>query len=127
MERLDVGSDDRAIFITGTRGSENALFAYEQRALKPLLDELAKSEKNYLVNMSECLNSERLADTSDIARRIGVAQNKLSRSRSYLINHGIIASPEHGKVMFCIPYLADYVKKEACVSDAITVARQRRV
>lgn len=106
---------------------ENALFAYEQRALKPLLDELANSEKNYLVNMSECLNSERLADTSDIARKIGVAQNKLSRPRSYLINHGIIASPEHGKVMFCIPYLADYVKKEACVSDAITVARQRRV
>lgn len=105
----------------------NALFAYEQRALKPLLDELPNSEKAYLIRMSECLNSERLADTSAIARKAGVPQNKLSRPRAYLIDHGIIASPEHGKVMFCIPYLADYVKKEEQQSDAITVARQRKV
>ncbi len=77
--------------------------------------------------MSESLNSDRLADASDIARRSGVSQNKLSRPRAYLIDHGIIAAPEHGKVMFCIPYLADYVKKEEFISDAITVARQRRV
>ena len=105
----------------------NALFAYEQRALKPLLEELPNSEKKYLLQMSECLGEDRLADTSEIARRLGVTQNKLSRSRAYLIDQGIIASPERGKVMFCIPYLADYIKKEECVSDAITVARQRRV
>ena len=105
----------------------NAIFAYEQRALKPLLDELPNSEKTYLMKMSECLNPDRLADTSDIARRLGVSQNKLSRPRAYLIDHGIIAAPEHGKVMFCIPYLADYVKKEEYISDTIAVARQRRV
>lgn len=77
--------------------------------------------------MSECLNSDRLADTSGIARRSGVSQNKLSKPRAYLIDHGIIAAPEHGKVMFCIPYLADYVKKGDYISDIITVARQRRV
>ena len=54
-------------------------------------------------------------------------QNKLSRTRAYLIDQGIIASPEYGKVMFCIPYLSEYVKKEDYISDAITVARQRRV
>lgn len=106
---------------------KNAIFAYDQRALKPLLDELPNSEKTYLVKMSECLNSDRLAETSDIASRLGVTQNKLSKSRSYLIDHGIIASPERGKVMFCIPYLADYVKKDEYISDVITVARQRRV
>ena len=31
----------------------NAKFAYEQRALKPLVDELPNSEKEYLVKMSE--------------------------------------------------------------------------
>ncbi|MBQ7724824.1 MAG: hypothetical protein IJT63_04345 [Lachnospiraceae bacterium] len=105
----------------------NAIFAYEHRALKPLLEELPNSEKSYLVKMSECLNSDRLADTADIATKLGVTQNKLSRSRAYLIDQGIIAAPERGKVMFCIPYLADYVKKEEYVSDTITVARQRRV
>ena len=106
---------------------KNAIFAYEQRALKPLWDELPNSEKSYLIQMSESLDSDRLADTSEIARRLGVSQNKISKPRANLIDHGIIASPEHGKVMFCIPYLADYVKKDEYISDAITVARQRRV
>lgn len=105
----------------------NAIFAYEQRALKPLLEELSNSERTYLVKMSECLDSERLAGSSDISRSLGVPQNKLSRSRAYLIDNGIIATPERGKLMFCIPYLADYVKKEEKISDTIAVARQRRV
>lgn len=105
----------------------NALFAYEQRALKPLLDELPNGGKTYLMQMSRCLDEDRLADTSDIARALGTSQNKLSRPRAYLIDHGIIAAPERGKVMFCIPYLADYVKREEHASDAISVARQRRV
>ena len=105
----------------------NALFSYEQRALKPLLDELPANEKTYLQIMSECLNADRLASTSDIARGFKKSQNGLSKARAYLIDHGIIASPERGKVMFCIPYLADYVKKEEKISDVIAVARQRRV
>ena len=105
----------------------NAVLAYEQRALKPLVDELPDNEKKYLIQMSECLDDDRLALTSDIARGLGTSQNKLSRARAYLIDHGIIAAPEHGKVMFCIPYLADYVKKDMNVSHAIEVARQRKV
>lgn len=120
-KKHNVTDDEAQIAIT------NAIFAYEQRALKPLLDELPAAEKTYLLNMSEVLNADRLAETSDISRRLGVAQNKTSRTRSYLINHGIIASPERGKVMFCVPYLADYVKKDNYVSDAVTIARQRRV
>lgn len=106
---------------------KNARFAYEQRALKPLLDELSESERKYLIKMSEGLNADRLADTAEIARRLGVAIGRVSRQRERLINHGIIAAPERGKVMFCIPYLADYVKKEEATPDTITVARQRRV
>ena len=36
-----------------------------------------------------------------------------------VVDQRIIAAPEHGKVMFCIPYLADYVKKEEYISDTI--------
>ena len=105
----------------------NARFAYEQRALKPLLDELPESEKTYLTKMSECLDTERLADSSEIARRLGCTVGKLSKQRGNLIDHGIIASPERGKVMFCIPYLADYVRQEENTPEPIKVARQRRV
>ena len=106
---------------------ENAIFAYKQRALKPLLDELPGAVKAYLIKMSECLDSERLANTSKIADQFDTNQNKLSRTRAYLIDHGIIASPERGKVMFCVPYLADYVTEDEHISDAISVARQRKV
>ncbi|MCR4778779.1 MAG: ATP-binding protein [Lachnospiraceae bacterium] len=116
-----VTEDEAEVAIT------KAVFAYEQRALKPLLDELPNAEKTYLTKMSKCLNQDRLADTSEIAKSIGKAQNQLSRQRAYLIDHGIIASPEQGKVMFCIPYLADYVKKAEQLSDVITIARERRV
>ena len=105
----------------------NAIYAYEQRALKPLLDELPNNEKMYLIKMSECLNDDRLALCSEIARKMGVKQNNLSRARAYLIDHGIIAAPEHGKVMFCIPYLADFVKKDAQVAGVVEIARQRKV
>ncbi len=106
---------------------KNALLAYEQRALKPLFDELPESEKKYLIKMSECIGEDRLILTTDISRALGVNQNKLSRTRAYLIDHGIIAAPEHGKVMFCIPYLSDYVKKDKSVTNTIDVVRQRMV
>ncbi|MBO6133922.1 MAG: hypothetical protein J6P05_06280 [Lachnospiraceae bacterium] len=95
--------------------------------MKPLLDELPNNEKRYLVKMSECLNEDRLAKTADIASKLGTSANKLTKTRANLIDNGIIAAPEHGKVMFCIPYLADYVKKDAAVASAIEIARMRRV
>ncbi|MBR4145088.1 MAG: ATP-binding protein [Lachnospiraceae bacterium] len=105
----------------------NAIYAYEQRALKPLLDELPNNERMYLTRMSECLGEDRLATSSEIARKMSVKQSNLSRARAYLIDHGIIAAPEHGKVMFCIPYLADYVKKGEQIAGTVEIARQRRV
>ena len=106
---------------------ENALLAYEQRALKPLVEELSDGDRNYLIHMSESLADDRLATTSEIANKAGSTLSKMSKNRSHLIGHGIIAAPEHGKVMFCIPYLADYVKKDSGVSGNIAVARRRGV
>ena len=105
----------------------SALLSYEQRALKPLFEELPENEKQYLISMAKCIGEDRLILTSDIARFLGATQNKLSRTRAYLIDQGIIAAPEHGKVMFCIPYLADYVKKDKGMASPVEVARQRRV
>lgn len=109
------------------QAEKNALLSYEQRALKPLFEELPEAEKRYLVKMSECIGENRLALTADISKALGVTQNKLSKARAYLISHGIIASSERGKVMFCIPYLADYVKKDRGVEKTIEVVIQRKV
>ncbi|MBQ6735735.1 MAG: ATP-binding protein [Lachnospiraceae bacterium] len=106
---------------------ENALLAYERRALDPLIEELTDSEKRYLTAMSTVLGDDRLALTSAIAKNLGAAQNKLSKARAGLIDNGIIAAPEHGKVMFCVPYLADYIKQDKRNSNAVAVARERRV
>ncbi|MBR1796990.1 MAG: ATP-binding protein [Clostridiales bacterium] len=106
---------------------KNALLSYEQRALKPLFEELPGNEKQYLIKMSECIGEDRLVQTSDISSALGIPLNKLSRVRAYLIDHGIIAAPERGKVMFCIPYLADYVQKDKLITSIIDVIRQRRV
>lgn len=105
----------------------NALLAYENRALRPLLDELPDGERKYLSAMSDCLNDDRLALTSDVAKTLGSSQNKLSRVRANLIGNGIIATPERGFVMFCIPYLADYVKKDKRPAATVEIARMRRV
>lgn len=105
----------------------NALLAYERRALEPLMDELPDSERKYLSAMSECLNDDRLASTSDIAAYMNANQSRISKNRAHLIDNGIIAAPERGFVMFCIPYLADYARKGRTTTTAIEIARKRRV
>ena len=105
----------------------HALLTYEQRALKPLLEELPASERKYLSAVSACLGEDRLAAASDVAGLMGLAQNRLSKMRATLIDYGILAAPEHGKIMFCIPYLADFVKKKGSASSVIEIARKRRV
>ena len=79
------------------------------------------------LHMSQCMGEDRLVLTSNIASTLRTSTNKLSKTRAYLIDHGIIAAAEHGKVMFCIPYLADYVKKDREVTSAVEVVIQRRV
>ena len=128
--RVNDQNPDKEHKVTDKEADEaisNALFSYEQRALKPLVEELSEQEKKYITVMSECLGSDRLALAADIARNLKVEQKKLSRTRAFLIDHGIIAAPERGKVMFCIPYLADYVKKDINISSPIEIARQRKV
>ena len=104
-----------------------ALLTYDNRALKPLLDELPDAERKYLKAMSCCLNDDRLAPTSSVARKLGSSTSKLSRVRARLIDNGIIGAPERGYLMFCIPYLADYVLKDDNTATAVEIARKRLV
>lgn len=104
-----------------------SVLAYERRALKPLLDELPDAEIQYLRAMSACLDDKRLASTGNVAHMLGKEQRQLSRARSRLIDNGIIASPVHGYVMFCVPYLADYIARPESRNMVIETARLRGV
>ena len=104
-----------------------ALLAYERRALVPLIEELPHTERDYLRTMAECLDDSRLARTPEIAEKLGVTQQSLSKARSRLMGNGIIAAPERGSVMFCIPYLADFMMKDEATSSAMEMARKRKV
>lgn len=104
-----------------------SVHTYERRALKPLLDELSDTERQYLRAMSMCLDDRRLASTSDVAHMLGKEPRNLSKARSRLIDKGIIASPSHGRIMFCVPYLADYVTRPESRNMVIETALLRGV
>ena len=104
-----------------------AVSAYERRALTPLVEELPRAERGYLRAMAECLDNDRLARTAEVAEKLGVTQRSLSQARSRLVGSGVIAAPERGAVMFCVPYLADFMLKGQASSSAIEVARARKV
>lgn len=83
--------------------------AYYRRALEPLVAVMPASEVEYLQAMARVLNDERVARTGDIAKAVGKEPNRLSFVRESLLNNGIVIAPERGKLMFMIPYLADYL------------------
>ena len=128
--RVNESADGKSHVVTAREVDEAislAVLAYERRALMPLVEELPHTERDYLRAMAECLGDDRLASTSEVAQKLGVTQRHLSQARSRLMGNGIVAAPERGKVMFCIPYLADFVMKEGVASSAVDIARQRRV
>ena len=95
-----------------TEAVPRAIEAYERRALRPMLDELSREERSYLVATSCCLNADREAAVAEIARELGKDTKQLSRVRESLIKRGILVSPARGLLRFNIPYLARYVQIE---------------
>lgn len=89
------------------------LDAYNRRALEPLVSAMPSSEVAYLRAMAACLNEERMASTSEVARFLGKELSQLSVVRGNLIDNGIVLAPCRGKLMFMIPYLAEYVLEES--------------
>lgn len=99
------------------------MMAYERRALDPLVSVMPASEVNYLKAMVRVLGEDRMAFTGDIAKALGKEQNRLSVVRRNLLDNGIVVAPERGKLMFMIPYLADYLLRDLRnVSEGVEAA-----
>ena len=89
-----------------------AITEYERRVLRPMIDELSPLEVAYLKAMNACLDDDRLAKSGEIAVMLAKSKGQLSKARERLIGSGIIASPERGMLMNCVPYLSAYVTSE---------------
>ena len=87
------------------------LEAYHQRALAPLVQVMPESEREYLRAMASVVDESRVVETADIAAALGREQKQLSMVRESLIDNGIVASHKRGALLFLIPYLAEYFRR----------------
>lgn len=92
--------------------AQEALDAYERRALAPIVDALSAGELQYLHAAAQCLDDHLQAGTGDIARTLGKKTSQVSRPRERLVRSGILVSPSRGKVRFGIPFLRHYLSKD---------------
>lgn len=88
---------------------ERAVEAYKRRAIDPMVAELAPAERAYLTAAAKVLNNERTASVSDICRLMGKDSKQTSPSRDRLLKTGLMLAPARGKLMFTVPYLADFL------------------
>lgn len=88
---------------------ERARDAYSGRALRPMVAELPSSDVAYLVAMAQCLDEQRIARSSDVARVLGKDVKQASPARARLLRSGTVLAPRRGQLMFAVPYLASYV------------------
>ena len=112
-----VSAKGQRVYSVGVRDVRDVMpsviSSYERHALRPLLDEMPRVEIDYLKAMAGVLDSDRIARTGDIAKALGRKQGQTSAAREYLISNGIVIAPRQGELMFAIPYLADFLTRNA--------------
>lgn len=91
---------------------ENALYTaretFEEDICQTTLAALSDRDVDFLRAMAEDNDPSRI---SEIAQRMGVADDYAQKYRKRLIGSGIIEQARRGYVRFAIPYLADYLRQ----------------
>ncbi len=88
-----------------------ALEAYERRALRPLLDELSESERDYLRAMASVADASFVSRVGKVADKLGRTTQQMAPTRQSLVGKGVIVVAGRGLVRFNVPYLRTYVQK----------------
>ena len=94
-----------------------ALETYARRALKPLVDALTSIQSSYLTAMAQAMGEGTYAGTKDVADILRMRPENLTSPRKALLDKGIIAAPERGKVRFAIPYLRAYLRGDLVIGE----------
>lgn len=94
---------------------ENALDAsyvdFEIDVCRTTLAALSEKDAAFLRAMS--CGDTNASGMADVAQRMGVSADYAQKYRKRLIDAGVIEAAGRGRVRFAVPYLADYLRKEA--------------
>jgi hypothetical protein len=98
--------------------------AYERRALRPVVDELPRSQRDYLAAMARVIGPDRTVLTRDVAAALGKPAKSTSAARDGLLRQGLVVGAGRGVLMFNVPYLQHYMLKGDPEPTEATLAQQ---
>lgn len=82
---------------------------YEMDVCETAMAALSGVDERFLRAMAEDSDGE--SSVKDVAERMGVSYDYAQKYRRRLIDAGVIESPARGKLVFAVPFLADYLRK----------------
>lgn len=84
--------------------------AYSENVLRPAMQPLGQSLKNYLTATAELLDENGSASTGEIAESLGKTTQQCSVTRERLLAHRLIAEDGWGRVRFNMPHLSTFLR-----------------
>ena len=88
---------------------KSALGDLEDNVFKPILAPLSDNDRLFLKGLAQCGED---ATTADLQNALGEGGPAIQPYRKRLIDAGVIESRRRGELMFAVPYLSDYLRKE---------------
>lgn len=73
-------------------------------------DRATRSEQAYLRAMA--LDGDAGSSSGEVARRLGRKPTSLGPTRASLISKGLLYAPEHGRIAFTVPGMADFIGRQ---------------
>lgn len=92
-------------------GAQRAQTALDDGIYRVRWDRATPTEQQYLRTMAE--DGEAGSSSGAIARRMNRRLSSVGPMRSQLISKGLVYVPDHGRVAFTIPGMADFISRQA--------------
>ncbi|TQM63834.1 ATP-binding protein [Humibacillus xanthopallidus] len=73
-------------------------------------DRATRSEQAYLRGMA--VDGDAVSSSGEVARRLGRKPTSLGPTRAALISKGLLYAPEHGRIAFTVPGMADFITRQ---------------
>lgn len=93
-----------------SRALDLAEVAFERDVCETTLAALSEKDGEFIGAMAVDEGRSRVAD---VAERMGVSFDYAQKYRKRLIDSGVIEAAGRGYVTFAVPYLGDYLRREA--------------
>lgn len=95
--------DARAAIVIGTAQLDQGFFPARW-------DRATRAERDYMRAMSE--DGDAGTRSASVAERLGRELSSISPTRAELIRKGLIYAPEHGRVAYTVPGMADFITRQ---------------